>query len=193
MDRLFDPRHLHRLLDPERRRWNDPERVLACLDLRPGEVLVDVGAGPGWFTLPAAARVGPAGKVYALDVQEAMLAVLARRAREAGLEERVAAIAVREGRPWPLDDGSCDAALVANVYHEVSDRPAFLRELYRVLRPGGRTLLVEWKPEPTPVGPPLGERLDPGAVDGDFAGAGFVPGPPCDAGPYHYGRVWLRP
>lgn len=193
MGSLFDPGRLQRLLDPERRRWNDPDRILACLDLRPGEVLADVGAGPGWFALPAAARVGPAGRVYSLDVQEAMLEVLIRRAREAGLGQAVAALRVREGEPWPLGDGSCDAALVANVYHEVADRPGFLRELYRILRPGGRVLLVEWKREPTPLGPPLAERLDPEDVERDLARAGFRPGPSCDPGPYHYGWLWSRP
>lgn len=193
MGHLFDPAKLSRLLDPQRREWNDPDRVLDCLGLQPGEVLADVGAGPGWFALPAAERVGPSGRVYALDLQEVMLAALRERAREAGLEARVVAVPVREGEPWPLPDGACDAALVANVYHEVVDRPGFLRELARILRPGGRLLVVEWKPEPTPMGPPLEERLEPSRLKEDLERAGFRVEGSCDPGPYHYGWLAFRP
>lgn len=194
MGRRFDPAHLARLLDPDRRRYEEPERVLDLLHLREGEVLADVGAGPGWFALPAALRVGSAGRVYALDVQETMLEVLGRRAAEAGAGGVIVPVRVAEGQPWPLPDGGCDAALVANVYHEVADRPGFLRELYRILRPGGRVLVVvEWRPEPTPVGPPPEERLAPEAVAGDFARAGFRRPRRSDPGPYHYAIGWERP
>jgi len=188
----FDPAHLDRLLDPKRQEADNPEVVLDALDLKPGDILVDVGSGPGWFSLPAAARVGAAGRVYALDIEAQMLAVLKERAREASLDN-IESYLIEEGSPWPLADGACNKALIANVLHEVDQKASFTRELRRVLRQGGRGLVVDWSPTaPGDVGPPSRERLSRETAARVLEEAGFTVVERLDIGPYHYGVLFEK-
>lgn len=188
----FDPSRADHLLDPARRAWHDPDRILPYLDLRPGSVVADVGCGPGWFTLPLARRVAPGGLVYAIDVEERMLERLSRRIREENLTN-VRPVLAEEEDEFPVPSSSCDAALVASVYHEVDPTSSFANEVRRILKPGGLCLVVEWRPEPTPVGPPAHERLAPEDVAREWLASGFEGGTEVDVGPYHYGlRFFAR-
>lgn len=186
MGERFDPAKAGHLLDPARREWHDPDRVLAHLGLDRGQVVADVGCGPGWFTLPVAERVAPDGLVYAIDVEEKMLERLMERANECAVTN-IRPVLAEEEDEFPVPSSSCDAALVASVYHEVDPTFSFVNEVRRILRPGGLCLVVEWRPEATPVGPPQHERLTPEDVTREWVGAGFEPGGHVEVGPYHYG------
>lgn len=192
MAHQFDPQHMDRLLDDSRRGWHDPAEVLAPLKLTAGQTVADVGCGPGWFSLEAARQVAPGGKVVGIDLSEAMLARLAERAREQGLEN-VEPVLAEEPDEWPVPTASCDAALVVNVYHEVDPASMFIGELKRILKPGGRCLLVDWKPEPTPIGPPQAQRIAPDDVAEEFRAAGFKLGGAGSVGPYTYGLTFFKP
>jgi ubiquinone/menaquinone biosynthesis C-methylase UbiE len=108
--------------------------------------VLEPGCGMGYFTLPIARMAGPTGRVVAVDLQPKMIEGLTRRARRAGLLERIEAIACTdgnlglEGRP-----GVVDLAVVIHVLHEVHDRQRFLEQLFEAQRPGGRLLLLEPK------------------------------------------------
>ncbi len=113
--------------------------VLVLLDPRPGERVLDVGSGPGYLAASIGDAVGPDGAVHALDPSPAMNALA--RARNAG-------------RPWvhvedgdalavPHGDGAFDVGVATQVYEYVPDMPAALAELRRVLRPGGRVLILD--------------------------------------------------
>ncbi len=128
------------LATPPRRLLHDPRRILAGL-AAPGETVIDLGCGPGFFTLPLAEMVGPGGRVVAVDLQPAMLERLRLRAEKAGLAGRItlhrcAADGIGE---LPL----ADAALAFYMVHEVPDVVRFLGEVGGALRSGGRFLLVE--------------------------------------------------
>jgi len=153
----FDPQHMERLLSPERYQWHDPDMILDALALAAGMIFADVGAGPGFFTLPAAKRVGPAGKVYALDVEPRMLERLRERASAEGIVNIEGLLSEEERLPLP--DVTVDAVLVANVLHEVSEQVSFLRETARVMRPGSMLAVVEWRKRKMEKGPPVAERL----------------------------------
>lgn len=185
----FDPSHADRLLAEERRQWQDPNQILSLLGLGPGEVLVDVGAGPGYFSVAAAPLVGPAGKVYAIDISLEMLMKLGQQIYAAGITN-VEPVLSRETN-IPLDGGIADAALLANVLHEAEDPGALLTEVRRMVKGGGRLLVVEWKKEPTPMGPPVEERLDPAALMSLAPAAGWQVEAAPDPGPYHW-AVLLR-
>jgi ubiquinone/menaquinone biosynthesis C-methylase UbiE len=121
----------------ERRR-----RVRQALALRPGDRMLDVGCGPGFLTAEIAAEVGPSGWVCGIDVSPSSLALA--RARCGG--EGVAAWAdIREGDAvaLPFPDASFDAVVATQVYEYVGDLPTALAELFRVLRPGGRAVIVD--------------------------------------------------
>jgi arsenite methyltransferase len=122
--------------------WQQPERVIAALGVRPGDRVADLGAGSGYFTLRLARGVGPTGRVYAVDVDEAMNDYLRQRVAQAGLSN-VDVILGRFEDPL-LPDGEVDLVLVVDTYHHLEDRSAYFRNLRRDLSPGGRVAVIDF-------------------------------------------------
>jgi ubiquinone/menaquinone biosynthesis C-methylase UbiE len=116
-------------------------RLLDALQPRLGETILEVGPGTGYYTLPVARALEPGGTLHIADVQPEMLDHTTARARELGIEN----IARREAdaRRLPYEDATFDAAYLVAVLGEVPDQDAALRELHRVLRPGGRLVVGE--------------------------------------------------
>ena len=190
----FDPERRHLLLDPSRVAYLPAKTVLRRFPVRRGFTVVDVGCGPGYFTIPLAEIVGDSGRVYAVDVEDVMLGDLRNRAAERpGL--RVDTLRSIEDE-IPLPDQSVDLAFMACVLHEL-DGLGTLREASRVLRPSGVLGIVEWKKIKQDIGPPREHRLSPTAAGAMLRRGGFVPGRAFEVGPYHYGIVahpqWARP
>jgi len=119
----FDAAHRAYLHSEERRSYLDPPAILHAFAVRPGMRLADVGSGTGFFALPAAAIVGPKGRVYAVDLSAEMLEDLTGRLRHAP-ERNVEPVRSTEDR-IPLPDGSVDFVFMACVLHEL-DGPATL-------------------------------------------------------------------
>jgi SAM-dependent methyltransferase len=117
------------------------EAVLAALDPQPGERVLDLGVGPGLLAATVAERVGAGGAVTGIDVSPDMLAIAAARQLAPG----AAAPTFREGSvtDLPFPDGAFDAAVCTQVYEYVADMPLALREAARVLRPGGRLVVLD--------------------------------------------------
>ena len=134
------PAALSWLVDnPLRRRYMG--RTLDRVGIRPGERILELGPGPGAFTVDAARRAGPGGCVIAVDIQPHMIAQVEQRVREAGLANVETHIA--DAHALPLEDGSVDRAFLVTVLPEIPDRGRALGELYRVLRPGGVLSITE--------------------------------------------------
>ncbi len=108
---------------------------------RPGEVVLDVGSGAGFDSLIAARQVGPAGRVIGVDMTDAMLEKARAGARAAGLDT----VEFRKGlvEDLPLDDASVDVVISNGVINLCPDKEAVLREIARVLRPGGRLQIAD--------------------------------------------------
>jgi ubiquinone/menaquinone biosynthesis C-methylase UbiE len=128
------------------RPWLTPDRLAEILEPRAGERLLEVGPGTGVYALPMAERVGPKGTVAGLDLQQKMLDNLDLRAARAGTTN----LELRQGdaTALPYEDASFDGAFLVTVLGEVPDRNAALRELRRVLRPGGRVVFGETALDP---------------------------------------------
>jgi ubiquinone/menaquinone biosynthesis C-methylase UbiE len=152
----FNPDHHARLDDAERFVWQDPAKLIAYLGLRGDETLVDYGAGTGFFAVPLAERLN-AGSVIGVDVSEQMLSLLTARVAEHGLPN-VAGL-LTDGQHIDLPDSAADLILLANVWHEITDSASLVIELRRILKPGGRLVVIDWGKEDTPVGPPIAERI----------------------------------
>jgi SAM-dependent methyltransferase len=157
--------------DPARDAWQKPEQILDALSLRPGQIVCDVGAGPGYFTLRAARRVGESGHVFAVDVEPRILDALRERIDRAKLDN-VTPVLGLGGDPL-LPSGACDLILVIDVYHHFPDRPAYLRRLVRALRSDGRLAAVDWHKRATPIGPPQEHRVAREEFLADAARAGL--------------------
>ncbi len=123
-------------------RWPlTPARLRSVLAPQPGEHLLEIGPGVGIYSLPIARALEPGGRLDVLDIQPEMLDVLARRARAAGVANIVATTG--DAQRLPYDDASLDAAFLIGVLGEIPDSDAALRELVRVLKPGGRLVVGE--------------------------------------------------
>jgi len=122
-----------------------PEQALDLIGVAPGMVVADVGAGSGYMTTRLARRVGPTGRVYANDLQPAMLEIVRRKAAQGGLSN----IETIQGTETDaqLPEGAVDLVLMVDVYHEMWQPQAMLRSLRRALKPGGRLILVEYRKE----------------------------------------------
>jgi SAM-dependent methyltransferase len=149
--------YLARLEGEDRLAWQKPDRVVAALRLRPGDVACDVGVGPGYFALRMARAVGERGVVYAMDVERRMLEVLAERVREAGVTNVRPLLA--RGGSVALPPRLCDVILVVNTFHHLRGGARDLRRLALRLAPGGRIVNVDFHRRETPVGPPIGHRV----------------------------------
>jgi ubiquinone/menaquinone biosynthesis C-methylase UbiE len=112
------------------------EKLLAPLELAPGQTVLDLGCGPGYVAAQIARLVGSSGRVHALDVNPDFVARSRAVAAETDVEKRVE-VQHLTGERFPLPDASCDRALAKNVLEYVPDLTATLRELHRVSKPGG--------------------------------------------------------
>jgi len=134
------PASLDWLVDnPLRRRYMRP--ILNRVGIQPGERILELGPGPGIFTVEAAQRVGPAGRLIAVDIQPEMIAQVEDRVQEAGLTNVETHVA--DAYHLPLDDASVDRAFLVTVLPEVPDQARALAELRRILKPGGLLSITE--------------------------------------------------
>lgn len=142
-DHSVCPAHLAKYLATGARKLvQNPDRILAPY-VSEGQTVLDIGCGPGFFTLAMARLVGPSGEAIAADLQQEMLDITRQRARKAGLESR---IRFHKCGPDGIGlDVQVDLALAFYMVHEVPNPKALLEEIRSALKPSGRLLVVEPK------------------------------------------------
>lgn len=165
----FDPAKREALLSAERwQRWKPPY-LLALSGLRENDDALDLGCGTGFWTLPMAGIIGPCGSVAALDVSQELLDDLSHR----NIPPNVRLLRC-ELPAIDLADESVDFIWAAFVVHEVDPASALMFELRRVLRPGGRLAILDWRPDASSDnGPPRKDRIALGLVQEHLLAAGF--------------------
>ena len=165
--RLFAPQDLGLLEAPDRDQWQKPDQIMDAIGVAEGSVVAELGAAGGWFTLQLAERVGPNGRVYAEDIQLAMLEGISRRMQSENLTN------VRTVLGTPSDPHlppGLDAALISDAFHEMDDPEdpkvvvTLLRNVVQSLKPQGRLGIVDWTPGNGGPGPDADHRVDPKAV-----------------------------
>jgi SAM-dependent methyltransferase len=169
--KLFPPQNLGLLEGPDRDAWQKPDQIMDALEIADGSAVADLGAGGGWFTIRLARRVGPNGVVYAEDIQKQMLEATFRRVAREGLRNVRTVLGTADDPRLPLE--SLDAVLILDVYHEMEDPVALLRNLRRSLKPAGRVGIVDYKKDGYGPGPALEDRVEPDAIVRDAAAAGL--------------------
>jgi SAM-dependent methyltransferase len=130
---------------PEREAEERPDDAVEALRLRPGAVVADLGAGSGYFTVRLARRVGPAGRVFAADIQPEMLSLLRTRLRREAVTN-VELVQSAENDPR-LPARTFDLILMVDVYHELAHPQVILSKLLTSLKPAGRLVLLEYRKE----------------------------------------------
>ncbi len=129
-----------------RRALQPPEQVVGWMDIREGMQLLELGPGPGTYTVEASRRVGPGGRITAVDIQPEMIARLEATLRTAGITNVTPQVA--SAYELPLPDESVDRAFMVTVLAEIPDPVRALREIRRVLKPDGRLAVGEFLPDP---------------------------------------------
>jgi tRNA A58 N-methylase Trm61 len=157
---------------PEREAEEPPAKVLEALELRPGEVVADLGAGSGYFTFRMAPKVGPAGRVLAVEIQEPMLNAL--RARVAALKaSNVQVIKGSETDPH-LPVNGVDLVLLVDVYHELAYPFEVLSKVRDALKPDGHVVFVEYRKEDPKVQIKEVHKMSVVQLEREMRVAGFV-------------------
>ncbi len=170
--------------EQERRKWQNPEAILADIGLRPGLTFVDLGCGGGFFALPAARMVGEKGKVYGLDVSARYIASLEELAAREGLKN----LYLTEGKAEELVicEQCADIIFFSIVLHDFQDPARVLENARKMVKPAGKLINLDWKKEPMPLGPPLEKRFSEEVAERLIRSAGFTVETVKDIGPYHY-------
>lgn len=161
--------------------------VVSKLALASDAVVGDLGCGPGLFSV-AFARACPEGVVYACDIEPAQLDQIREKIRADHLENVVPVLASADDPHFP--PGRLDVVFIADTYHHLDDRVAYMKRLKLVLKPGGRVVLLEYKPGKLPVGPPPEHKLQPGVLEKELDEAGYVKAESFDTHPYHDFQIW---
>ena len=172
--------------------FSDPDKNLAQLGLGEGMKIADLGAGTGYYSIPAGRRVGGSGRVYAVEVQKDLLGKLKSNA----ITEKVPNIEVVWGSidtigGTKLRDGLIDRAILSNTLFQVEqeDRDTLALEVKRILKPDGKLMVVDWLP-----GSPLSPKncIPRMITENLFNKSGFTLEKTFNAGDHHYGLIFIR-
>ena len=168
--RFDDPeRYARSFDDPARDEWQMPQRVIAALEIAPGQVVADIGAGTGYFTVRLA-RETEARTVYAVDIEPLMVDYVRGRADEAGLGNVVGVVAEPDSPNLPEP---VDLALIVNTYHHIPDRVAYFAALRDRMAAGGRIAIIDPRKGAPGGGPPDEFRFTPEEIGAELGRAGL--------------------
>ncbi len=144
------PAFIGRFLDSDLRRWlQPPDKMIERSGIKPGMTVLDLGCGSGAFTTFMARKVGEEGKVYAVDIQPAMLQQLERKlAKIENQDIRNIELKLASAYDLPFEDESLDLVYMITVLQEIPDKGRALREIERTLKPGGILAVTELLPDP---------------------------------------------
>ncbi len=170
--------------DLERRKWQNPEVILADIDVKAGLTFIDVGCGGGFFALPAARMVGQSGRVYGLDADANYI----RELRELADKEDLNNLELTVGRAEDevLCRSCADIIFFGTVLHDFDDPTKVLENAKKMLSGTGQLVNLDWKKVPMKLGPPLEKRFSEERATRLIVSAGFTIVTIKDIGSYHY-------
>lgn len=168
--------------------------VFKKIGLEDGMHVGDLGCGNlAYYAINSAKHVGKNGMVYAVDILKSALNAVEGRARHDGLSNLKTVWSNLEiYGATNIPGNSLDVAFIHNVLFQADKHDDFLRETNRLLKPGGKLMIIDWKRIGAPFGPPVKDRPEPEAVKQLAAAAGFKPVDEFEAGPYHWGITFIK-
>lgn len=189
MAHKFNPKWLEVLDSPKRFEWMRPDKIVRQIGLAKGMVAMDVGAGTGFFAFPMAEVVGEQGKVLAVDIMQEMLDILKKRIAEKGCKNVEPVLSTEERIEVP--DDTADLALIVDVLHELEGLNT-LNEIRRILKPGGKFVVIDWRKKFELKGPPRFIRLKIPKAKEKVESAGFVFESEFTPTDSHYGLIFIK-
>jgi len=166
-----DPKQYQQTLEnPDRVAALQVDRVVTTLDVKPGMRVADLGAGTGVFTIPLAHAVGQAGKVYAIDIDAGLLAIVSDKAKAAKLDNVQTVVA---GDVDPKVPEPVDLLFICDTMHHLPKQAEYVKQFAQLLRPGGRVVVIDFAPGKWPAGHEA-FAITPTQVDEWMKAAGFT-------------------
>lgn len=170
--------------------FSDPVKNLKAFDLRENMIVADLGAGSGFYAIPAAKMV-PQGKVYAIEIQKDFLTAIHNKAKEAHLNNIECLLGdIEKVGGTKLKDKIVDAVITSNVFFQVVDKDKFITEIKRILKPRGKLLLIDWSDNSAAAG--FGKIVPKNITREMFEKKGFTWQRDIDAGGHHYGIILVN-
>jgi ubiquinone/menaquinone biosynthesis C-methylase UbiE len=175
------------------KKFLDPEAVLFRVGLGRGKTVVDLGAGSGFFAINSAKIVGDDGHVYVVDLLETALEHVNAEARLKNLRNIQTVRADLESGPVAAIPAGCaDLVIVANLMHQIKDAGKIMHESYRLLKTGGKLVVIDWNEAPVAIGPVHSERVLEDDVKAHAASASLGFSGSFDTDQYHYGLTFIK-
>lgn len=170
--------------------FSNPKKNIDQFGIAEGMRVADLGAGSGFYSIAAARKVGPEGIVYAVDIQKDLL----ERIRQEAVSEELDNVEIVWGdiakpQGTTIGDNAVDVAIISNVLFQVEDIQAVCAEAYRIVRSGGRVLVIDWRDSFAGLGPAPDHIVAEQQTHDALQNAGFLVTGEIDAGDHHYGIV----
>lgn len=176
----------------EGREFLSVEKITDELNIASNETIADFGSGHGFFAAAFAKKVGPSGQIFAIDILPTALESIRSQAKIEGLFNiKIIHGNLEKPNGSTLPAGVCDMVMIANILFQAPDKSSLIEEAKRVLKEGGRLVVVEWKPY-IAVGPPKESRLSEAELKQLILSKGFSEIGAIDAGSHHYGFVFKK-
>jgi SAM-dependent methyltransferase len=156
---------------PERTEEENPDKMVELLGIKPGQAVADIGAGSGYITQRLAAKAGSSGKVYAVDIQQEMLDLIAKKMKSRGVRNVTPVLGTIKNPNLPTN--AVDLVVMVDVYHEFSEPEAMMRHIVESLKPGGRVAFVEYRAEDPNVPIKRVHKMSEAQVKKEAAAAGL--------------------
>jgi ubiquinone/menaquinone biosynthesis C-methylase UbiE len=174
--------------------FSDPRANVLQMGLREGMKVGDLGAGSGHYTIAASKVVGASGRVYAIDVQEDVL----RHLHDSALRSQCRNVETIWGnfeklRGTTLRDQTLDGVILSNVLFQLDDKEGTIQEIKRILKPGGKLLVVDWAGAYGGMGPAPHHVVTENKAEELFINGGFYKVKDFRAGPHHYSILFTAP
>jgi ubiquinone/menaquinone biosynthesis C-methylase UbiE len=170
--------------------FSNPAKNIAQLRLSHGMNVADLGSGSGAYSLLASEIIG-AGIIFAIDIQKDMLSLLVSEAKRLKLENIKTIWAdIESERGTKIADNLVDACIISNVLFQIEDKDTFIKEVKRILKPGGKILLVDWSDSWNGMGPHEDLVISEGDAYALFEKHKLKPVEEISAGDHHYGIIF---
>ena len=171
----------------------DPNSLVGGFEIKEGMMVADFGCGAGYFTILIAEKIGSSGKIYALDVQEYALDNVRAKAKINSLNnvETIRSNLEVLGSS-SLPNESQDLVLLANILFQSSKKSEIIQEAKRVLKIGGRIIVIDWEKGTGGFGPPENSRISDLEMSDLVQKEGFVFQKKIDAGQFHFGFIFKK-
>lgn len=172
--------------------FTDPVKNLKAFDLRENMLVADIGAGSGFYSIPVAKMV-PMGKVYAIEIQKDFLTTIKNKANENHIHNIEYIVGnVEKIGGTKLKDKLVDAVIASNIFFQVEDRDKFLEEIKRILKPGGKILLIDLSDNSSAFNFGFHKIVTKNSAREMFERKGFIWQKDIDAGDHHYGIIFIN-